>query len=91
MLPKLNCFCVRSTAPIVALLLMTDHNQSASVCKSLSVAKDVCYVRFGGQSVSNSSNLPYQTVRGEELILDFDSDGRIVGIELISSDKPCQR
>jgi uncharacterized protein YuzE len=36
--------------------------------------------------------VPYETARGELLILDFDEERRVIGIELLAPNlKPCQR
>jgi uncharacterized protein YuzE len=59
-------------------------------CQKLSVAQQVCYLRFVEGKPSQSSELPYQTARGEMLIADFDAEGRIIGIELVGPGKPCQ-
>ena len=59
-------------------------------CQKLSVAQQVCYLRFVEAKPSQSSELPYQTARGEMLIADLDADGRIIGIELVGPGKPCQ-
>ena len=59
-------------------------------CQKLSVAQQVCYLRFVEGKPSRSSELPYQTARGEMLIADFDAEGRIIGIELVGPGKPCQ-
>ena len=37
--------------------------------------------------------MSFRTVRDEDMIFDFDKDGRVIGIELLGSDtcvKPCQ-
>ena len=62
---------------------MADHD-STDTCKSVSIAKDVCYVRFAGGKVERGAELSYVTARGEDLILDLDADGRVVGM-------PCQQ
>ena len=78
-----------------------------SACKRIEIPKDCCYVRFckgkpvriRGKTVKvnevqvfSSSDIGY-TVRGEQMIADFDEEGNIIGIELLSSKKakkPCQ-
>jgi hypothetical protein len=59
-------------------------------CTRLDVSPDACYVRFAHVENHGSRELPFRTVRGEMLIGDFDHDGRLIGIELVGSGKPCQ-
>jgi len=59
-------------------------------CQKIVVANEVRYIRFGDGQVDHSNDLPYLTTRGEMMIADFDADGRILGIELVGSGKPCQ-
>jgi len=75
-----------------------------NICKKLLVPKDVCYIRFGNQETEygfdgtnfdgkNITGKTFYTVRDEMLIIDFDKNEKIVGIELIGSSKaikPCQ-
>ena len=58
-------------------------------CKELKVSKEVCYISFG-KGRCNSSNDEFITIRGEQMILDLDSKGYVIGIDLMSDDKPCQ-
>ena len=65
-------------------------------CRHLLVPRDVCYVRFTREKLSShydsSEDVGY-TRRGEMVIVDYDEDGAILGIELIGSPKarkPCQ-
>jgi len=60
-------------------------------CRELYVKPDVCYIRFSGEQIVESQELEPSTSRGEQLILDLDREGRIVGIELLGSAKPCQQ
>jgi uncharacterized protein DUF2283 len=59
-------------------------------CQKIVVAKEVCYLRFADGKPDHTNELPYRTARGEMMIADFDADGRILGIELVGSGKPCQ-
>ena len=59
-------------------------------CQKIAVANEVCYIRFADGQLDHSDELPYRTARGEMLIADFDADGRILGVELVGSGKPCQ-
>ena len=61
-----------------------------SRCQKIAVAREVCYIGFVRQQADHSAELPYLTARGEIIIADFDADGRIIGIELVGSGKPCQ-
>jgi len=62
-------------------------------CQKIAVDQQVCYIRFIDGTPDHSSELPYQTARGEMLIADFDAEGKIIGIELVgpAGQKPCQR
>ena len=53
------------------------------------VPRDVCYVSFGSAIVEHSDELGF-TTRGECVIADYDKDGHIIGLELLSPDKSCQ-
>lgn len=60
-------------------------------CKIIGVPRDACYVRFGMRTaVVASSDMYMRTARGEDVVLDFDVDGNLLGIELIGG-KPCQQ
>lgn len=60
-------------------------------CLKVGVPAEACHVRFGQRTavVHHSSLLEWRTVRGDQMILDFDANGRVLGIELIGN-KPCQ-
>lgn len=64
----------------------------AGQCQKVDIAEHVCYVRFADGKPHHSADLDYRTARGEMLIADFDSEGRIIGIELVgpAGQKPCQ-
>ena len=64
---------------------MANHEQ----CLRVQVPNEACYVRFSGSAVARSSELG-ESSRGEMLIADYDANGRIIGIELVGADKPCQ-
>lgn len=75
-------------------------------CKQIDVPRDCCYVAFwrNGKTAYSASSVsdlnlkkgqefPFETVRGEMVIIDFDKKGRIRGLELIGNPKiikPCQ-
>lgn len=70
---------------------MTIENHVApGRCQKVAVSREACYLRFADGKPDHSDELPYETVRGEMLIADFDADGRILGIELVGPGKPCQ-
>ena len=62
---------------------------SDRTCKTIRVPAKACYVRLSNDRVKNSHYLG-RTSRGEMFIVDFDSDGYVVGIELVGDGKPCQ-
>lgn len=62
-----------------------------SKCKHISIDKEVCYVRFGEGEIHNSGGEPWITVAGDLMVFDFDKDGKVIGIELLSNNKPCQK
>lgn len=62
-------------------------------CKKLFVPEKVCYISFAEQPVSSLSSLEIvgYTLRGEQIIFDYDADGSVIGIELVAPNlKPCQ-
>lgn len=61
-------------------------------CKKMTVPKDVCYLRLSEKpgEYRNSADMGV-TDRGERVFMDYDVDGKVIGIELVSDDKPCQR
>ena len=61
-------------------------------CQKISVAEQVCYLRFVDGKPDHRAELPYETARGEMLSADFHADGKIIGIELVgpAGQKPCQ-
>jgi len=63
-----------------------------SKCNRIEVPKDCCFISFG-KSDYKHSDADFSTIRGEQLIIDFDSNGLVTAIELLSSKeakKPCQ-
>ena len=64
----------------------------ANQCQAITVAEQVCYLKFVEGKPDHSNELPYTTARGEMLIADFDADGKIIGFELVGppGQKPCQ-
>jgi hypothetical protein len=69
----------------------TRHHLRPSGCKSVSVGRQVCYITFVEGTPHHSDELTFHTARGEVLIADFDAEGRIMGIELVGPNKPCQQ
>ncbi len=61
----------------------------AKTCHRILVPRDTCILRFGDEPVVHTERLGTST-RGEEMWAHCDADGRIVEIELLGSDKPCQ-
>jgi uncharacterized protein YuzE len=64
-------------------------------CKKVFIKPDICYIRFYNDKKQKYSHsiLGFETIRGEELIVDVDKSGRVIGIELLGSQKakkPCQ-
>jgi len=62
-------------------------------CKKIYVPLDVCYISFSKNlKITNSSSAFFKTCRNEEFVVDYDSNGEIVGIELLNIKlKGCQR
>ena len=63
-------------------------------CKRVYVPFNVCYVSFVREKTkkkySHSSSEELWTVRGEQLVLDFNKKGEVIGLELLG-DKACQQ
>lgn len=60
-------------------------------CKEMAVPIDVCYVRFSERSKGRGRTIDAgHTHRGEQVIVDIDPTGHVVGIELIGG-KACQQ
>jgi hypothetical protein len=68
---------------------MNDNRNPASRCRELNVSVEVCRLRFSKGRVQNSTIVGY-TTRGEMVVAHFDSDDRILDIELVGDGKPCQ-
>jgi uncharacterized protein YuzE len=78
-------------------------------CVRIKVSKDCCYLQFsdkkpirelwyGGpledETTTHRSEKIGKTIRGEEIIADYDEKDNILGLELLGSrkaKKPCQR
>jgi uncharacterized protein YuzE len=58
-------------------------------CVHVDVPPPTCYLRFTAGAPANSDHVG-TSARGEMVIFDYDDDGRILGIELVGDDKPCQ-
>jgi uncharacterized protein YuzE len=63
---------------------------SQNACNRLYISTDACYLRFSDNAVARTEYIGTST-RDEMVILDYDASGRIVGIELVSDEKPCQQ
>jgi hypothetical protein len=57
-------------------------------CKKLKVPKDICSIEFGEDRQMYGES--YETCRHEMMILHFNKDHKVVEIELLGNDKPCQ-
>ncbi len=60
-------------------------------CKRINIAEDVCYIGFGERPRPHHSDEIGSTRRGELIIANYDEDGKVVGLELVGAEKPCQR
>jgi uncharacterized protein YuzE len=68
------------------------------ICQYCYVPRMACYIRFTHKKRRRSFKSGYhhsddtlpETVRGESMIVDYNTQGKVTGIELISDDKPCQ-
>ena len=59
-------------------------------CKHIDVPEDCCFIRFGRAKYSHSDDMELETLRGETITIDFDKKGKVIGIELVGDNKPCQ-
>jgi uncharacterized protein YuzE len=59
-------------------------------CKQIHIPKNVCHIKFVSALVHHS-DIKDITARGETIIFDYDKNNYVIGIELLSNDKPCQR
>lgn len=83
------------------------HPSNIEECNRIEIPKDCCYIRFckgkpvrlignlraitNEVEIKSSADIGY-TVRGEQMIADYDKEDNIIGIELLSSklaEKPC--
>jgi uncharacterized protein YuzE len=60
-------------------------------CTKVTIDPAACYLQLADAKTVTSEVLEFGTARGETMILDFDADGRVIGIELIGAGKPCQQ
>jgi len=67
---------------------LTESN-GHGVCVQIDVPAATCYLRFAAGVPSHTERVG-TTSRGEMVIFDYDVDGRIIGIELVGDEKPCQ-
>ena len=77
---------------VIASVIPAEPYTHEMHCEKVDVSPLVCYLRFAAGKPDHSDQLPHLTARGEMLIADFDSEGRIIGIELVGppGQKPCQ-
>ena len=70
--------------------MTSPHLPTTIRCRAVLVPREACYVRFKDGKIDRSDDIG-TTARGESLIADYDSEGQILGIELIGAHKPCQQ
>jgi len=88
---------VRSSphGPVLGSSLATGKLATGKRCKTVSVPPDACYVRFGPKTGKYKySEDDWHTARGELMIVDFNADRQVIGIELVglskAATKACQ-
>jgi len=66
-------------------------------CNIIKIPKDCCFIRFCNKKdykkLYHSSIDDFETIEGENMIIDVDKNHKVIGIELLGSDeckKPCQ-
>jgi len=59
-------------------------------CNKLFVPFDCCFLQFNTEEEYDHSIEVGMTSRGEDVILDVNKKGEIIGIELLGVQKPCQ-
>lgn len=59
-------------------------------CHKILVPEEACTLTFGEGEYSHTLG-DLETVRGEQVFIDLDQEGKIINIELVSDTKPCQR
>jgi uncharacterized protein YuzE len=64
-------------------------SKAEDVCVHIDVPPATCYLRFSDGVPARTEHIGTSS-RGEMVIFDYDADGRILGIELVGDDKPCQ-
>jgi uncharacterized protein YuzE len=79
---------------------MDEEKHEETICERYDVPPTTCYLKFTDykrfdeeKRCKYSDDIGY-TVRGEQMIADYDEDGNILGIELLGSkeaEKPCQK
>jgi uncharacterized protein YuzE len=74
----------------VSLALGGSQDIRTTPCKRIDVSPDTCYLRFQEAAVECSQYIGTST-REDMVIVDYDASGRIVGIELVGDEKPCQQ
>ena len=64
--------------------------EKKKTCHEIKVPESCCRLDFGEGKYSYS-NPNFETVRGEQMIIDFDKEERVIGIELLSSERAKKR
>ena len=62
---------------------------SAKKCLTIRIAPEVCVLRFSDDRMVHTERLGI-TAHGDEMWAHCDAAGRILEIELLGDDKPCQ-
>jgi uncharacterized protein YuzE len=65
------------------------RQRGASSCTSVFVPREACYIQFKSGDIDHSDEIGTTARVGEIAIADFDAEGRILGLELVGSGKPC--
>lgn len=64
---------------------------SKANCNILLVDKSVCSIKFAKEYEYHHSINALTTIRGDQMIIDLNKEGKVVAIELIGPDKKCQK
>lgn len=68
----------------------TNSRAHTSECQQIRVPEEVCTLWFGSGVTAHCESAGI-TIRGEEVFIRFDAEGRIVRIELLGEHKRCQQ
>src|SRR5437879_3779672 len=69
---------------------LTTSTDSETKCHRVCVPREACILLFGVERITHSERLG-TSMRGEEMWAHCDAEGRIIEIELLGTDKPCQQ